>query len=341
MKIKREDLMAVLLAVRPGLAKKDIVEQATHFIFTGKDVVTYNDHICISHPLETAFKGSVEADKFYKILSGIKDERISLKADGNKLMVDSSKTRSALSMIPAGKINEYIDKLSLRTVTKSLKQNRVPSDFIGGLFLCMFSASRDLTHGPLAGVFVSGKNIYSSDDLRISRYEMKVKISEKMLLPAQSVMELVKFPVIYFFLAPKSGWAHFGTKNGVVFSCRLMKDDYPDPSKFFATEGRKVTLPKETQAAVKAVSIMTEGIVDADRRVELRVGDGKLTLRGEQEIGWVERDVELKYKGKSFKTQINPTFLFQVLDKSTTVTIGENKALFESGTFQHVMKLPK
>ena len=62
MKIEREELLKVLSAIRPGLAKKDIVEQATHFIFTGQEVLTYNDQICISYPFETDFECSVPAD---------------------------------------------------------------------------------------------------------------------------------------------------------------------------------------------------------------------------------------------------------------------------------------
>ncbi len=55
MQIKREELMDVLVRVKPGLANSEIIEQSTHFIFDKDTIRTYNDKITITH----SFKSTV------------------------------------------------------------------------------------------------------------------------------------------------------------------------------------------------------------------------------------------------------------------------------------------
>ena len=68
MKIKKLELINILQRVKPGLAKRDVIEQFTHFIFTGESVITYNDEICISHPLKTDFVCSAKSEEFFKAI---------------------------------------------------------------------------------------------------------------------------------------------------------------------------------------------------------------------------------------------------------------------------------
>ena len=43
MKINRSKLLDILQIIKPGLANKEIVEQSTHFIFSGENISTYNE----------------------------------------------------------------------------------------------------------------------------------------------------------------------------------------------------------------------------------------------------------------------------------------------------------
>ena len=46
MKVNRQKLVSILSAIKPGLAKKQIVEEAAHFIFTG-EVPDYSNNYYI------------------------------------------------------------------------------------------------------------------------------------------------------------------------------------------------------------------------------------------------------------------------------------------------------
>ena len=50
--MKKNDLVEALEVVKPGLANKDLIEQTTSFAFINGNVVTYNDEISISSPIE-------------------------------------------------------------------------------------------------------------------------------------------------------------------------------------------------------------------------------------------------------------------------------------------------
>ena len=66
MEVNKEELLKILIAVKPALSKKEILLQMSHIIFTGEDVATFNDTLCIIHPYKTDFKCSVQGEEFYK-----------------------------------------------------------------------------------------------------------------------------------------------------------------------------------------------------------------------------------------------------------------------------------
>jgi len=77
MNIQKEQLKKALETVKPGLAGKEIIEQSTSFAFMGDRVVTYNDEISISHPVEGLnLTGAIRAEELYQLLSKLKREEI-------------------------------------------------------------------------------------------------------------------------------------------------------------------------------------------------------------------------------------------------------------------------
>ena len=89
MKVKKSELVDALSKVKPGLAKKEIVEQATHFIFSQGEIITFNDQISIMHPFDCDFDFSVKGEEFFKIVSGITEEEIDLSLKDNTLHIKS------------------------------------------------------------------------------------------------------------------------------------------------------------------------------------------------------------------------------------------------------------
>ena len=338
MKLKREEFLGILKAVRPGLAKKEIIDRSTNFIFSGKSVLTYNDLICISHPLKTDFHCAVPAADFYKIVSGMEGDEIDLSCKEGKILLNGKKSRSGhASVSELGGLEDLIK--ALRLESSGRKWVSLPDDFIEGLKLCMFSVSQDATQIALSCVSVNNSTIVSSDNNRISYYEMKKGLKAEFLIRGSSVVELVNFPVVEFCLS--DAWIYFRTKENVIFASRRNEGEFPDVSSFLELKGQKITFPKELRGLVQDVTVMAPGEFEIDKKISLRVEKGRIICRGEKEQGWMEKDLDFEgYTGKGVEFQVNPIFFEQVLGKSTSVVLGDGRALFTSGKFRHLMCLP-
>lgn len=335
MKINRADLLAKLLIVRPGLTKKEIIEQSTSFVFTGKEIVTHNGYISIRCPFVTDFQCSVVSAKFYSLLKDIEDEFVDITVKDKEIQIKSNHVRSGMTIT----VDNIIEK-RLEEIPTVKKWKDLPKDFIKGLYLCMFSASKDAYCGAMNCISISEQDIFSTDNLRISHFVMEKKMSDKFLIPLNVVIELVKYKMTKYSLSENSAWIQFTTNDGTIFSSKCLFDTFPDASSFFDVEGIKVNLPKKIQTIIDTVSTIIEEIKDIDKRINVGIDTDKIICRAEQEKGWIEKEMEIKHKGKKVNLTINPIFLYQILDKSSQVIIGEKQALFITESFKHVMALP-
>lgn len=334
--IQKKELLKVMQLLRPGIAKKDIIETFVHYIFTGTDIVTFNDEIGISHPFKTDFKCSARAEELLKTVSGIKEETLEISVTDTQMDIKSAGTRASLAITSVENAWQLVAALDLNSVAENLKP--LPENFIRGAYLCMFSASKDMTKGKFTCVYVADSNLYSSDGIRISKYKLPSPVGAITLIPARNIEELVKFPITKFHLT--NSWCHFGTDDGVIFSSRVMEGEFPDLDSYFEMEGQRVRLPAELQNLVKSVSFMTDGKVDKDKKVHLTISKNKITCKGEKnQIGYIERDLDFEYAQEGFSITINPVFLNEVLEKATIMKVTENVALFVSGAFKHLMSL--
>ena len=334
MKINRDEFIEVLIKIRPGLSRKNIIEQSTHFVFTGKTIVTYNDQISISYPFESDFICSVDADKFYKILFGISSKEIELSFIENKLEIKGKGTKAALVTMQEGPIYERLETLDI----DKGRWQKVPDDFLEGLFFCMFSASKDLSLQELTCIFVDKTIMVSSDDIRISQYKMEKGVRDSFLIPASSVSEMKN----YNFEEYKVGdsWIHFKTKEEAIFSVRRIQGEFNyEWESFFEVEGEEVIFPKTLKEAIQSTEILAEGDFDIDKEIKVIIENSKIVCRGEGPYGNIEVEEEIKDSSLTLSFFINPIFFKEILEKSGNVIIGDGVALFKSDKFEHVMLL--
>lgn len=347
MKINKQELLKALSAAKPGLSAKEIVEETVRFIFTGKEVTTFNDKICIIIPFETDFACSVHGDEFYKILSSIKEEEVDITVVDNQMKINAKKTKAGLSTIIGEKerVISLIENLQTSTKKKGFWK-KLPEDFLQGIYLCMFTASKDMTTKVRCCVAVKGDKIFSTDNLRISRYILSSEM-EEMLIPARDAMELVKYEVKKYGLS--DGWVHFITNEGIMFNCRIMLGDYPftSISKYFREPENEIEIPVEMKEVMKTAAVVAEGEVDIAKVVEVIIEAGKIICKSEDKgKKWLVKEIDFpEYEGDKVLFYVNPSFFAQVLDKSTSLFLvqGEelpDKAVFTSENFQSLIALP-
>ncbi len=342
MKIKREELRAICTAVKPALATREVIEQMTHFIFTGHEIVTYNDRMCIHHPLQTDFACSVSARHFYDILTKDDSDTIRLKLKDNYLEVTSPSLKSGTNTIVEADITELLAELQ-RQVKEEAEFKAVPDNFLEAIFFCMFSAATDVTWGALTCLLVSGNNIFSSDNLRVSHYQMSGEM-DRFLLSAKAVPELIKFQNIQEY-AVTTSWAHFKTEEKVLISIRLVDGEFIEEQALSVFEelerdgGVSFEMPEDILKGTSVAGIYADEGADFDKVVDVHLQKNKVICKTKKEQGWIEKTVKVSYDGTPVTFTINPVFMQQIMDKATKVNIFPNKAFFTRDNFRHVVAL--
>jgi DNA polymerase III sliding clamp (beta) subunit (PCNA family) len=346
MKMNRKELLEALKTTQPGLSKKEIIQQSMHVMFMGDCIATFNDQVAVLKNFTTDFKCSVNGEEFYKVLEGIKEEEIEVFVDGDHVKINSKKTKAGFSTLVGEqeKVDGMVAKLQA-TIDKPKFFRTLPENFIKGVSLCMFAASKDMTQGVNSCVAIRDNEVMSTDSLRLSRYELPSKIKDEILIPARDAYDLVKYDVTKYGLS--DGWIHFRTEDGVTFNCRTMKGEYPYSliKKYFIPIKDKITLPPELQGVIKNAIVLAEGEVDIAKMVDITIKKGAIICKSSKERGWMIKEVDCNYKGKELTFSINPVFMAQILETATTLSLvqgGEypDKAYLTSENFCHIIALP-
>ena len=343
MLVKRKELKAVLESIRPGLAKDKNTNQDCHFVFTGEEVVTYNGRISISHPFESDIAFSVKGEEFYRLIDGIDEDDVNITLSGNQIKLATASTKS--SMTALGK-----DKDTFSATHELLKGGRVhwkklPDNFLEGISLCAFSVVPDLTAGVHNCVGVMEGYCWAVDHARASLYELSEQPEDVINIPGNAASELSKFPVVEYAIG--NNWMHFRTSTGVIFSHKEMTGEL-DISQIkeiipVMMEFPSFKLPLELKTVVNATVILATDLADkTGKLLKVKIAsDGKITVNASNELGFVEKFLQCEYRGEEINLRINSKFLSQILERSTTMSIGseaQRKALlFTSGSFTHLL----
>jgi len=344
MKVDRQALLEILVMIKPGLDIKDLVEGSNHFIFEEDRVFSFNDKIAISSPSPIALNCSVPSQEFYSLVNQITDKEIDFVIKEKSLNICGSTIKAGFSILTESESLGLIRSIDFRALDPWF---HLPEDFLKGLSLCIFSCSKDATLGWMTCIWVSGNQMLSTDDVRITSFNMVEKIENSFFLPLSAAQCLIKFSPIEYCL--KDGWVHFRDEKKVIFSSRILDSNNPEENieEFFTVEGTEIFLTRneEFKNAVKRVGILEDKFMEYDRKIDVKIEGKTVTIEGQREgVGWIKEEIILDTYDENlcFSFKINPSFLWEILTvvPSLIITINKTTCLFKSGNFRHVMSLP-
>jgi hypothetical protein len=219
MEVKRKELQEALQKCLPGVETgKAVLEGADTFVFKGGKVYSYNDNISVCVPCALELEGSVKAKEFYTLISKMTGEDVKItEIEGNAWKFKSGSASAELTLLETS-VMKNIKGLSV----ESAKWKTLPEKFIDCLALCRFTSN----HSPLSGVFVSGKSMVATDELRINWCELD-KEMDSFWIADSAVGEVIRMDGLKQYCLTDS-WIHFKAAGGVIFSCkRLQHAKYP------------------------------------------------------------------------------------------------------------------
>ena len=337
MKINKADLQVALEKVKPGLANKELIEQATSFAFLGGRVVTYNDEISISAPVKGLEKvtGAVKAQALYEFLNKVKKEEIDLEWEDNQVVIKAGRAK-------AGLIFESEVKLPIdEEITDIGEWNKLPKGFLAALKLCYPCCSRDMAKPVLTCVHINGKVIEASDSYQIIQYKLGGPVpGKKFLIPANSVKELVKYAVTEITVG--ESWAHFRTEDEtVIFSVRIVGGDFPPVAQYLEMDdGVEFSFPEDIREVLARANVfVNRNLADAGSVpvAFVETKGGRLKLSAKNDSGWFEETMRVTNKDANFTFSIGIEFLTKLFEKLQTCIIGSRKILFKGENWEHVV----
>jgi len=339
MKIQKAELLAALDKVKPGLATIDRIEQATHFAFMGDRVVTYNDEISVSCKVAGMdLTGAVDAKHLYAFLNKVKKPELITETTDNEIRLKVGKGTAGLA---------FMDEvtLPLHELGEIDKWSALPNGFMDALLFCRFSCFKNMSRPILTCVHVGSDFVESCDNTRLTYLLLNEKNPvPDFLIPGSTVSLLAKYDVSK--IATSEGWVHFQTADGgLTFSCRVFEDNYPDTTAIREeVEGAtEVILPKDLPTVLGKVEVFAHNEEENKDRTEIKLSKKKFTVRSQNQVGWYEETLPVRYTGEELRFKTNPAFLVDMLSKTDRCAIGEKKIRFgavEEDGWTHIIALP-
>jgi hypothetical protein len=347
--MKRQDILKALKAVMSGVEKATKTMGMDYITFDNSWIRSFKDSISVSYPLVTELKVSVRGDELFKVLSKMKNDDITLSIEEDKFLITDGKTTLKLNTLQQDQVDQIFGRIdSLKT--DELEWYELPKFFINGLSLCVFSAGTDPALNLLAGVHVEDGFILSTDNYRISKYEMEGAVISPFTIPTKVADEFTKLPVTFENIALTKSWVHLSDKEGAIFSARLLAGDYPvnsvttlfDKMKF--EEGEVYTLPGGIEKSLDIAGIMASagsGELEFLSYISLSYKEEKLIISAVREIGELEDTIDWKekYMPEGFIVKISPDFLSKIIKVTRDFQISPTKKtlLFSTDVYKHIM----
>lgn len=334
--MKAEKIVEILKLCEPGLAKSayEIEDNAKDFIFSDGLVASYNGVAWVTVGLDLGLHCCLPGDELYKFLNSIKGEvKIIQKAE--KVIFKSGRTRAEFK----SKIVDEKFEEGLRDVKLKRKYKKLPKDFEKALGMCIFSIAKDATIKALSCVSLKGNLMITSDDQRVTEYQMTEKMPT-VLIPGKVCRDLLRYNFTEYSV--DSSWIYF--RDGeVVFACRLHSGEYVETEGMFDFMGSLLKIPAEkVRAAIDIVSCFVSDELQIDSFIEVEIDGDNMKLVGEGDVGMAENSVKLaKGVKKEIKFKINPNFLREILSRVDKLKIGEDRALFSLKNFRHLIALSR
>jgi len=329
--VKRESLLNQLLAVQPGLADREIIEQSSCIAFVKGRAFTYNDEVACSAEVPLKLTGAIPAKTLLSILGKMPDEDLEVEEDAAEIVFKGKGRRFKLRK--EAKIALPVDKLE--TPDSWLK---LPKHFAEAIEMVRHSASSDKSRFKLTCVHLSTEHIEACDNFQLSRFRVKTGLKKSVLVKKSSIEHIVGMGMTE--MAETDTWLHFRNPAGVVLSCRRYVEKYHDVDGVLKDKGKPIVLPKRLGDAADRASVFSAEAA-SDNQVRVRLSEGVLRIRGVGEVGWYSETRKVTYDGPELEFLIAPSLLGQIADKFREAFVSSDQLRVEGPEWVFVTCLGK
>ena len=335
MRLSREKLLQELESVQPGLSPREVMEQSNCFVFSGGQVMTYNDEVACIRECCLTVEGAVKAEPLLKILNKLPEEELEVYSndDCSELIIKGKRRKMAITM-------EAEILLPIKEVPQPTKWKNLPEEFSDAVDTVSQCASKDESARGLVNVHLTAKHMEACDNMQMVRFNLETPIKNNCLIDGDSIRNVIALGMTKF--AESSNWIHFKNKSGLMLFCRRnveFAEDFPDLTDYlYSRGGQETELPLGIVDAAEKAYIFSSENVDNDQ-IKIQMKKGKVRITGQSSSGWYEEVKSMKYDGRPLSFMITPKMLTAILEKNTTCEITDNLMRVETARFVYVTSI--
>lgn len=323
-KVNREQLLAVLQAVSPGLSPAGVIEQSQCFVFRKGKVYTYNDEeMCYAPcPLE-GVEGAVPARPLLQVLEKLKEEEVGIELREGELKVSGKGRAAGVTM--SKEVLLPIDK-----VERPKEWHKVSDQYGDAVLLAYECAGRSEKDIATAVVHFAENWVEAFDNYQMLRHRLKTKAPKNTIIKAKSAKAAAEMAP--HAVAFTDNWMFFRNGNGLVVGCRKYVGEFFDLSSQVKIEGTPVNLPKGlAHAADVASTFSSENKDDNVVTVSVKRDELRITARGVS--GWYREKTAIKHRGPELSFVISPKVLCQIVEKHNTCLVTKDRLKVDGGAW--------
>ena len=281
---------------------------------------------------------SVDAVKLHELIKKIDSKEFKLLVKDDVLQIKKGsflKGKIAKAADTSAACDEMLERVS------KVKWIKLPEEFVEAIGLCSISMGRG-TGTEFDFLTVDGEWIYSSDNMRISRYKLSKALSKKYFMMSGSIAtKLAKFKLVK--MAIDDSLLYFQTADGFSITAPRSNMQMLECASFFDYTGKLIKVSTRAMQAVDITKTMLDSEDDRLLAIEVHIGDGVLECKGSGAFGWLTANASYKELGKKLQREvtfkINPLFFVKVLSYSKRIKIGADRVGFKIGSFEHLIYL--
>jgi len=327
----RKKLMNELVKVYPAVDARAVTEEMKCFRFAGRRVVASNGNVAVwaELPEDTGIDGLVPAEKFFHLLSDLREDELEIEQKDNELHITCGRCRARYKIRPHE--GGFLDSLKVEVPDDAWRP--WPEKMDEGLKLCRFAASRDASQGALCGVHVDDEGLVATDSYRIVGYSgARLPEGWEPLTLSQDLLDvLAKQGEAVESWAVVDGTVYLSLGSTKI-GARLLASEFPAGARQFLAQAaelpEEVELPQELIEAVRRHGDQMSDVPDLDREITVLLGEGKLTISSSDGVLYeLSEDLDLPDSATKVSFKVNPSFLADVLGLTRKMAYGADKRM--------------
>ena len=316
-----------------------ILVQSDAIVFEGGELISFSGEILTRQPSPFGEKitGAILAGDLLEVFKRFPDDVLRVESKEGELIVRGKKRMAGLRMI-----EEIL--LPYKNVPDPGKFYSFSDKLIPHMLSASGACGKDETNPRSTHVHVTENMVEATDGFRYFRANFPTGLEREFLIHSAIIGSISKHSLQEISISDE-GWIHFKTDGDLKISCICNISDYYGRKMFDAimkAEGKDIELPENMEEILSRAEIMNPSIAatgKADSRVEISLGENRLTILTEKENGWFKEQKEVSYSGPAFTFCINPAFLRQMLSKTKKMRVSDHCATMEVEDIQFASAL--